>query len=299
MAAMVLAEAGADVVMLEAGPMWDSATDSAMYKWPYDSPRRGGGDQGTPLRRVRRRARRLVARRRAVYVGAGQPVRLVPITDARRPDEPLGTHLAPLRTARLHAQVARRARRRLADHLRRHEAVLRQDRPADRHLRRAAEHAQRAGRHLPAAAEAALLRAADQEGLRLAQHPERAVAAVDSDAAGQRPRRLPLLRPVRPRLRDALELLVPLGADPAGDEDRQAEDHRQRDGPRGHGRQRHRAGDRASATSTRRRSRTTTSAPASWCSRRARASRRASCSTRSHRSSRRGWRTRAVRSAST
>jgi choline dehydrogenase-like flavoprotein len=41
MAAMVLAEAGADVVMLEAGPMWDSATDSAMYKWPYDSPRRG------------------------------------------------------------------------------------------------------------------------------------------------------------------------------------------------------------------------------------------------------------------
>jgi len=41
MAAMVLAEAGADVVMLEAGPMSDSATDSAMYKWPYDSPRRG------------------------------------------------------------------------------------------------------------------------------------------------------------------------------------------------------------------------------------------------------------------
>jgi choline dehydrogenase-like flavoprotein len=41
MAAMVLAEAGANVVMLEAGPMWDSATDSAMYKWPYDTPRRG------------------------------------------------------------------------------------------------------------------------------------------------------------------------------------------------------------------------------------------------------------------
>jgi len=41
MAAMVLAQAGADVVMLEAGPMWDSATDSAMYKWPYESPRRG------------------------------------------------------------------------------------------------------------------------------------------------------------------------------------------------------------------------------------------------------------------
>jgi choline dehydrogenase-like flavoprotein len=41
MAAMVLSQAGANVVMLEAGPMWDSATDSAMYKWPYDTQRRG------------------------------------------------------------------------------------------------------------------------------------------------------------------------------------------------------------------------------------------------------------------
>ncbi len=41
MAAKVLTEAGARVVMLEAGPTWDAATDSAMLKWPYDSPRRG------------------------------------------------------------------------------------------------------------------------------------------------------------------------------------------------------------------------------------------------------------------
>ena len=41
MAAKVLTEAGARVVMLEAGPQWDSATDSAMLKWPYESPRRG------------------------------------------------------------------------------------------------------------------------------------------------------------------------------------------------------------------------------------------------------------------
>jgi choline dehydrogenase-like flavoprotein len=40
-AAKVLTESGARVVMLEAGPRWDSATDSAMFKWPYDSPRRG------------------------------------------------------------------------------------------------------------------------------------------------------------------------------------------------------------------------------------------------------------------
>jgi choline dehydrogenase-like flavoprotein len=41
MAARVLAEAGADVVLLEAGPWWDSAKDGAMFKWPYESPRRG------------------------------------------------------------------------------------------------------------------------------------------------------------------------------------------------------------------------------------------------------------------
>ena len=41
MAAMVLTQAGANVVMLEAGPMWDSTTDSFMFAWPYDTPRRG------------------------------------------------------------------------------------------------------------------------------------------------------------------------------------------------------------------------------------------------------------------
>ena len=42
MAARVLTEGGANVVMLEAGPMWDPVRDAYMFKWPYDSPRRGG-----------------------------------------------------------------------------------------------------------------------------------------------------------------------------------------------------------------------------------------------------------------
>ena len=46
MAAKVLTEAGADVALLEAGPMWDSAKDSAMLKWPYQSPRRGAAKNG-------------------------------------------------------------------------------------------------------------------------------------------------------------------------------------------------------------------------------------------------------------
>src|SRR5829696_6868815 len=41
MAAKVLTEAGADCVMLEAGPMWDPVRDSKMFAWNYDSPRRG------------------------------------------------------------------------------------------------------------------------------------------------------------------------------------------------------------------------------------------------------------------
>jgi choline dehydrogenase-like flavoprotein len=41
MAAHVLTRAGASVIMLEAGPMWDNAKDSAMLKWAHESPRRG------------------------------------------------------------------------------------------------------------------------------------------------------------------------------------------------------------------------------------------------------------------
>lgn len=47
MAAKVLTDAGAKVVMLEAGPMWDNRTDSAMFTWSYDAPHRGAA---TPQR---------------------------------------------------------------------------------------------------------------------------------------------------------------------------------------------------------------------------------------------------------
>ena len=42
MAAKVLAEAGAKVALLEAGPLWYAETHSSMFRWNYDSPRRGG-----------------------------------------------------------------------------------------------------------------------------------------------------------------------------------------------------------------------------------------------------------------
>ena len=49
MAAYALTRAGANVVMLEAGGMWDSVKDSAMLAWPYDSPRRGAPTKERPF----------------------------------------------------------------------------------------------------------------------------------------------------------------------------------------------------------------------------------------------------------
>jgi choline dehydrogenase-like flavoprotein len=49
MAAKVLAEAGAEVLLLEAGAPFDVAKDGAMFAWNYDSPRRGKGHRGRPF----------------------------------------------------------------------------------------------------------------------------------------------------------------------------------------------------------------------------------------------------------
>jgi choline dehydrogenase-like flavoprotein len=49
MAAKILCDAGAEVVLLEAGPKWDSRTDGKMFAWPYDSMRRGYGGKKRPF----------------------------------------------------------------------------------------------------------------------------------------------------------------------------------------------------------------------------------------------------------
>jgi choline dehydrogenase-like flavoprotein len=45
MAAHALTQAGADVVMLEAGRWWDNRQDAAMFTWNYESPRRGAATE--------------------------------------------------------------------------------------------------------------------------------------------------------------------------------------------------------------------------------------------------------------
>lgn len=49
MAAHVLTQAGADVIVLEAGGMWDNMKDSAMLKMPYESGRRGASTKERPF----------------------------------------------------------------------------------------------------------------------------------------------------------------------------------------------------------------------------------------------------------
>jgi choline dehydrogenase-like flavoprotein len=49
MAAWALTEAGARVVLLEAGGPWDNTRDAYMLRWPYDSPRRGASTKDKPF----------------------------------------------------------------------------------------------------------------------------------------------------------------------------------------------------------------------------------------------------------
>jgi choline dehydrogenase-like flavoprotein len=59
MAAKVLTEAGARVLMLEAGIDFDPAKDSKMMMWSYESPAPRRRDARSCLRRVPGRERRL------------------------------------------------------------------------------------------------------------------------------------------------------------------------------------------------------------------------------------------------
>src|SRR5882724_5847627 len=49
MAAYALARAGVNVTVLEAGGPWDNRTNSAMFTWPYESPRRGASTPARPF----------------------------------------------------------------------------------------------------------------------------------------------------------------------------------------------------------------------------------------------------------
>ncbi|NIP83295.1 MAG: FAD-binding protein [Gemmatimonadetes bacterium] len=49
MAAYALTRAGANVLVLEAGPEWYASADTTMFTWPYETPRRGGATPERPF----------------------------------------------------------------------------------------------------------------------------------------------------------------------------------------------------------------------------------------------------------
>ena len=216
MAAKVLTEAGADVVMLEAGPDVGSGRRTrTCSKWNYDSPRRGAAIPTQQFGEFDAAFGGWTLDGEPYTQRAGQRLRLVPLAHARRPHQSLGPHLAALRPGRLPAQEPRRPRRRLADHLRRPQAVLRRDRQA--RSGSSAPTSDRASRTSPTASSMPPPKPRCYELLIKQASEKLGIPCVPSrlsilTQAAQRPRRVPLLRPVQPRLRDALELLVAVGA---------------------------------------------------------------------------------------
>ena len=221
MAAKVLAEAGAEVRAARGRRALGRREGRAMFAWNYDSPRRGAGS-----RRGRSASSTAAS---AAGTSRASPTRsrpaavpLVPRAHARRPHQPLGPHLAALRAVGLQGAAAATAWATTG------RSATTTSSPtttsstswsgifgSDR------GHGERARRHLPAAAAAALLRAADQEGLRRARasrasrrgcrsSPSRTTAArpattAASAAAAARPTRTSRRRRCccRPRSRPA------------------------------------------------------------------------------------------------
>ena len=225
--------------MLEAGPPWDSGKDAAMFAWNYDSPRRGAATAGGPS-------------------ASSTPASAAGTSRASRTPSAPGSQFNWFRGRMLggrtnhwgrislrfgpedfKAPQPRRPRRRLADRLRGPEAVLRPARRAGRDLRhrtrgsRTSRTASSCRRRSRAATSSLIQKAC--EGLGIPCIPSR--LSILTQPLGDRPG-LPLLRPVRPRLRDPLQLLDRRRCCCRRRSPRPADDRHRRDGARGDDRRR-------------------------------------------------------------
>ena len=298
MAAKVLTEAGANVLMLEAGVMFDTRRDSKMMAWPYQSPRRG---LAIPERQF--------GEFDAGWGGwtlEGEPYTTAP-----------GERFDWFRTRMLGGRTNHWGRISLRfgpdDFRRKSLDGLGDDWPIsyddlkpyydsiDRYIGLFGSNEGLPNDPdgifqpppKPRCYELLIKQASERS-----EHPLHSDPVVDSDAAAQRPPGVPLLRPVRPRLRGARQFLVALGADSAGARHQAPDDRHQRDGARSHGWRRW-PGDAASRyidKTTGRENHARGAHRRAWP--RARAKRRGFCSTRSRRASRTALATRAASSAS-
>ena len=194
MAAFVLTQQGLEVLLLEAGRKLDINAELKSMEWPYDHPRRGdmpskyhalslneynirtppvcpgpAAGEGLLLRaRVERvRLQQEHRRRREAASVHGHQLRVGSRALPGRQDQHLGPARPENGRSGLQGEVARRLRRRLADRIRGHRAVLRPGRSAAGHL---------GGRRAPAVSARLDLPAAVQA--------ERTGGAAAQDAAG-------------------------------------------------------------------------------------------------------------------
>ena len=182
---------------------------------------------------LQRHLRRRAARGRAVHGGAWQRLLLVPVAHSRRPHQSLRPRDAP--DVRLRLQAARRP-----------TASASTGRSATQDL---APYYDKAERFIGVTGTVEGIRSAPdgifnppgalkahevliQESCAQARHPRGVVAPGGHHCGEQRPAAVPLLRPVRPRLHDRVELRGELRPDLPGDEDRQGAGRRQRHGAR-------------------------------------------------------------------
>ena len=95
MAAYMLTQAGADVVLLEAGGPWDNTKDSVMLKWPHESPLRGASTKARPFGEFDACIGGWDIAGEP-YTGADGTLQLVAGADGGRPHQSLGTDFTPL-----------------------------------------------------------------------------------------------------------------------------------------------------------------------------------------------------------
>ena len=222
--------------MLEAGGWYDGAKQSDMFKWPYNAPHRAAGTKEKPFGYFD-----------ATLLG-GWHVPGEPYTNASGTDwmwwrarmlggrtNHYGRISLRMGPVRFQALQPRWPGLRLAHHLRRTRALLRQSRRTDRRLRQPGGPREYARRQVSSRARAARLRAAGEAGLRQGEHSVHPVAAGDSDALHPWAGRVPLLRAMRARLRRQRQLQFSRRAHLPGDEDRQPGGAHRRHGARSSG----------------------------------------------------------------
>ncbi len=183
-AVKVLTDLGINVALLEAGPMLNPAKDFKEHVTPYQVDHRGAGPHaemyfGRQQWGYLQRAQRLlgIIHGEPYTVAQRQRVPLVPLAHHGRPHQPLRPHLAALLRLRFQALLIDGLGNRLARHLRRNVALVRQGRGLHRRHRHEGRHAHRARRQFPAAHPAARARGADPERVQETRHPRASLRA--------------------------------------------------------------------------------------------------------------------------